>query len=266
MLKARGRKRMADKDTALPVRSQADGTDERLHCKIVDGVADPAINRTQVDEDYNLHVEIHGNAPGVTAVDHVIRTSELGAITPDGVYHSADNTKPGNSGVITSTRAITPDDSTQSFRVTGVKGTVPDGAVHAMDVALHDEAGNAYGVTNPLPVVVSEVEGGTPVQVFQASAVPLAVSGVENHDYPVTAAKTMKFWQVLASASGKIKVEVFVNAVLKATYFNSTANTNVETTWKVPFTAAAAQVVRVRITNRDNQPMDVYSTIIGVES
>lgn len=255
---------MADKDTALPVRSQADGTDERLHCKIVDGVAFPAVNQTQVDTDNNLHVEMHGNDP--SGADKVVRLSEgTGALTPDGVYDGVSNTSPGNVGIIASDRATTPGDSTQKFRLTGVQGTADD-AVHALDVALHDEAGNAYGVTNPLPVVVSEVEGGAPIHHPQASVTPLAVNGVENHDYTVNTGKTFKFWQVLASASGKIKVEVFVDGTSKAIYFNSTANANVETTWKIPFTALAAQVVRVQITNRDNQPMDVYSTIIGVES
>ena len=260
---------MADQDTSLPVRSQADGTDERLHCKIVDGKVFPAVNQTEVDSDNNLHVEIHGNAPGVTAVDHVVRTSELGAITPDGVYSLTNNTKPGNVGVITSARAVTPDDTTQTFRVTGIQG-VTSTDVHAMDVALHDENGEPYTVANPLPTVVVETEGGTEIHENQESISPLAVNGTEQHDYIVSGGKTLKLYQILASASGKIKVQLQVDLgsglVDKAVYFNSTANTNIDTTFKIPFTIAATKKVRIIITNRDNQPQDVYSTIMGVES
>lgn len=253
---------MSDKDTSLPVRTQADGTDERLHVKIVDGTS-PSVNQTTVDGDKNLHVEIHGNEP-VAQADKVIRVSNLGAITPDGVYDATDNTKPGNSGLIAHTRSASPGDATQTERISSV--TYATDNVKALDVALHDENGAPYTVLNPLPTVVVETEGGTEVQDHKASATPLAVNGVENHDYTVTTGKTLKLYQIMASASGKIKVEVLVDAVVKATYFNSTATPNVESTFKIPFSVAAGLVVRIAITNRDNQPMDVYSTIIGIES
>lgn len=260
-----GESNMSDKDTALPIRSQADGLDERVHVKIVDGT-NPSVNQTTVDSDKNLHVEIHGDDPA--ASDKVVRLSELGAITPDGVYDVTNNTKPGNSGLIAHQRSATPGDATQTERITSV--TYATDNVKALDVALHDENGAPFSISNPLPTVVVETEGGVEVQDHQASALPLAVNGVENHDYTVTVGKTLKMFQILASASGKIKVEVSVDIgaglVVKATYFNSTATPNVDTTFKIPFSVAATKQVRIAITNRDNQPMDVYSTVIGVES
>ena len=44
---------MADYDSGLPIRSEVDGTDERVHVKIVDGTTDPAVNQTRVDSDNN---------------------------------------------------------------------------------------------------------------------------------------------------------------------------------------------------------------------
>jgi hypothetical protein len=255
---------MADQDTSLPVRSQADGTDERVHVKIVDGTTTPAVNQTQVDDDNNLHVELHGNDPG--GADKVVRTSEGGALTPDGVYVVLNNTKPGNIGLIATTRAIAAD-SIQTERLTSIAGT---GNVRALDVSMHDEAGVAYSVTNPLPVFVSETEGGAPIHKFHPSAADVAVGGTETYDYTVTLGKTMKFSQFLASASGKIKAELWVDLgtglTLQAVYFNSAANPNIETAWNVPFTVAAGLKVRFILTNRDNNPMPVYGTLVGVEN
>ena len=257
---------MTDFQSSLPVRSEADGVDAHVLTKICDGTS-PSSNQAIVDGDKNLHVEIHGNEP-VAGADKVIRVSNLGAITPDGVYDGTNNTKPGNSGLIAHTRSASPGDATQTERISSV--TYATDNVKALDVALHDENGAPYTVLNPLPTVVVETEGGVEVQDYQASALPLAVNGVENHDYTVTVGKTLKLFQIMASASGKIKVEVSVDLgaglVVKASYFNSTATPNVESTFKIPFTVAAGLKVRIAITNRDNQPMDVYSTIIGIES
>lgn len=254
-----------DQNTSLPVRTQADGTDERLHVKIVDGVTSPAVNQTEVDADNNLHTEIHGNDP--SAADQVVRLSELGAVTPDGVYDVTNNTKPGNVGVIAHTRSGSPGDATQTERITSVTHVGTN--VKALDVSLHDEAGAAYSTANPLPVFVSETEGGAGIHDFYDNP-NVAVGSTVNHDYTVNAAKTLKFWQIVVAASGKIKVELYVDLgaglVRQAVYFNSTANTNVDCTFKIPFTVAATLKVRLAVTNRDNQPQDIYSLIVGVEN
>jgi hypothetical protein len=254
---------MADFDSSLPIRSEKDGLDERVHIKIFDGTVSPAVNAVEVDSDSNLHVEIHGNDP--TSADKVVRLSELGALTPDGVYDVANNTKPGNSGVVASVRNATPSDATQTQRVTAVTLAT----VRALDVSMHDENGAAYSVTNPLPVFVSETEGGVPVHEFDSEA-SVAINASVNLDYTVPAGKTLKLWQVLASASGKIKVELQIDTgaglVTKAVYFNSTSDTNIETAWSMPMTVAAGLKARLIITNRDKQPFDVFGTFVGVLS
>jgi hypothetical protein len=254
---------MSDYNSGLPIRSEADGTDERLHVKIVDG-SNPAVNQVTVDSDKNLHVEIHGNDPA--AVDRVVRTSEEGALTPDGVYDVAGNTKPGNSGIIASERNATPSHATQTQRIT----SVTNGTKRLLDISLHDEDGNVFSASNPLPITSVDSEG-VEVNNFLPSA-DVAAGGIENHDYTVTAAKTLKLSQIWASASGKMKIEVQIeDGVAANTFttkfvgFNSTANPNIEIVVKENITVAAGVRVRVIRTNKEMQPQDLYTTISGHE-
>lgn len=256
---------MADYNSGLPVRSQADGTDERLHVKIVDGT-NPAVNQMTVDSDKNAHVEMHGNDP--TGADHVVRTSQLGALTPDGVYDVANNTKPGNTGVIAANRQIAPGDADQVQRVTAKTGTV-DTTVHALDVSMHDENGNAFSASNPLPVTSVDSEG---TEVNNYNTATVAASGTSNHDYTVTVATTLKLSQIWAAASGKLKIEIQIESgagtgtfATRFVGFNSTANPNILVPIIENITVAAGVRVRVIRSNLDNQSQDLYSTISGHE-
>lgn len=257
---------MADQNTGLPIRTQADGTDERVHVKIVDGTNSPAVNQTEVDADNNLHVEIHGNDPG--GVDRVVRTSEQGALTPDGIYDVANNTVPGNTGLIASTRDVAPADTTQTERLTSIQNGAGD--VRALDISLHDEAGEAFTATNPLPVTLVDSEG-TEVNNYLTSAA-VAAAATANHDYTVTAATTLKLSQVWAAASGKMKIVISIETGVatgvftpRFAGFNSTANPNIEVPIGENISVAAGVRVRVARTNLDNQAQDLYSTISGHE-
>lgn len=253
---------MSDYNSSLPVRTEADGTDERLHVKIVDGTT-PS-QRTTVDTDGNVHAEMHGNDPAGT--DRVLRTSELGAMTPDGVYDVAANTKPGNSGLIASVRDAAPSDTTQTQRIT----SVTNGTKRLLDVSMHDENGAPFSASNPLPVTSVDSEGSEVNDYATAAAVAAAASS--NHDYTVTAATTLKLSQIEASASGKMKMEVQLETAVasgvfntKWVMFNSTANTNMSLAIKENPAIIAGVRVRVKLTNLDKQAMDVYSTISGHE-
>lgn len=257
---------MPDFNSSLPVRSEADGVDARVQVKVVDAT-NPGTQQMIVDTDSNAHVESHGNDPA--GVDRVLRLSELGALTPDGVYDVADNTKPGNVGMIAHTRAATPGDAEQNIRVTGINSSV-DADVWAQDVAIRDEQGNPFTPANPFPVTVVDSEGSEVNNYNTAAA--LAAAGSSNHDYTVTAATTLKLSQVWASASAKLKIQVQVetgvaSGVFNTVFvgFNSTATPNIEVPIKENISVAAGVKVRVIRTNLDNQPQDVYSTISGHE-
>ena len=100
----------------------------------------------------------------------------------------------------------------------------------------------------------------------------MAKNASVNHDYTVSAGKTFVGDQVWVTGSGKLKVEVQVETAASAgTFdtvfvgFNSTANPNVEIPTLKRLKVATGVIVRVEITNRDNQPQDVYSTLTGIE-
>lgn len=253
---------MADYNSGLPIRTEADGADERVHVKVVDGTT-PS-QRMTVDTDGNAHVEIHGNDPA--AVDQVIRTSELGAITPDGVYDVANNTVPGNVGVIASSRNASPSDTTQTQRVTAVTNST----VRALDVSLHDDTGAPFTALNPLYVNNVGVVG-SPINDYATSA-SVAAGATVTHDYTVTLLKVLSLDQIECSASGKLKVVVAIETGIatgvfttKWVQFNSTATPNTSLNLRELITIAAGVRVRVSLTNKDNQGQDVYSTISGHE-
>lgn len=259
---------MADQDTSLPIRTEADGADERVHVKIVDGTT-PS-QRTTVDTDGNVHAEMHGNDPAAT--DRVVRLSELGALTPDGVYDVANNTKPGNVGVVASSRAASSVDSTQTERLTSVEDS--GGTVRALDISLHDEAGEAYSADNPLPVSLEESEGDE-IHDFNEAA-SIASDATSEHTYSVADGRTFSLQGIHASASGKMKVELQIGDgalsevfVTKDISFNSTANPQANIDFfRVPIKVigtANTTTVKVIRTNRDNQSQDLHSLIIGVE-
>ena len=254
---------MADYDSSLPIRSEAD-IDERVQVKVVD--ATTPTQQMEVDTDKNAHVEMHGNRAD-NAADIVMRLSELGAPNGDGDYHADDNSKPASVGIIASDRGATIDETSQNLRPTAVAG---ESDSICIDMALHDEAGQAYDLANPLPVEFVD-GGGDEVDDYQTSAAVASDASV-THDYTVTAAKTLFIDNIWASASGKMKVEIGVETAVasgiftsKQVGFNSTSSPNVDMDNFKKRSQVAGAKVRITLTNLDNQAQDLYSTMIGVE-
>lgn len=115
--------------------------------------------------------------------------------------------------------------------------------------------------------VVVEDPGTEIVDYNTASAI--AAAATSNHDY--TAPSAGKLFQVIASGSGKMKIEVQVETAAASntfnTYavaFNSTANPNMDIDLRKHVVIPSGARVRVIRTNKDNQAQDLYSTIIAV--
>jgi hypothetical protein len=115
--------------------------------------------------------------------------------------------------------------------------------------------------------VIQEDAGTETVNYNTASAI--AGGATSNHD--LVFASASKLYQVLASASGKLRIEVQIetgsgtntfNTVAVA--FNSTAAPNIDVTLAKYATIPAGARVRVIRRNADNQAQDVYSTIVGI--
>lgn len=140
----------------------------------------------------------------------------------------------------------------------------------ALKIALQDSAGNALSYSNPLPVTMTDPTGAE-VHSYNTTAA-VAAGASSTHDYTVTAAKTMYLNQIVASGSGKMKIEMQVETgvasgvfVTRAVMMNSTAQPNMTMDLKNPIVVAAGVRVRVIRSNRDNSAQDLYSTISGYE-
>jgi len=131
-------------------------------------------------------------------------------------------------------------------------------------------AGANVSVSNPVPVSIADAPGTHINDYKDASTV--AASSTDNHDYTVTALKTLHLNQVEASASGKAKMDIQVETgvatgvfTTKWSQFNSTATPNMSIKLDNDILVAAGVRVRIVMTNKDNQPQDLYSTISGFE-
>lgn len=149
---------------------------------------------------------------------------------------------------------------------TNIAVALPAGTNNIGKVSIQDSAGAAFSLTNPLPVIVTDAAAGATDVLDYKAATAVAAAASDTHTYTVTALKTMALKQIVASGSGKIKVEIKINAVTKAVLYNSTANPNVVYQFQSPSSVAAGIAIAVVITNKDNQAQDLHSTIEGYET
>lgn len=258
---------MADINSALPIRSEADGADQRVQVKVVDSTAPgTAANQMQVSENL-AHVREFGQDPA--GVKRQKRLSENGETAIDGTYDGTSNTNPANIGMVVQERNAASADTRQTMKPTAVRGTTENTKV-ALDIALNDENGNAFSQKNPLPVSIEESEG-VEVSDYDTSSSVAANANV-NHEYIVTTGKVLILDGVWVSASGKIKAVLQIETAASSntfnTYkvgFNSTANPNIDFPMRKTLLVTAGARVRIIITNKDLNAQDVYSTIEGIE-
>ena len=260
---------MSDYDSGLPIRSEADGTDERVLSKIQDGADPGGVDKTTEVSEKLLHTRSHGEDPSGTK--RQLKLSEEGKANTDGDYDASTNTEPSSSGLVAHDRTASPDETHQNQRVTAVSGA--DDTV-CLDVAIRDESGQPYSDSNPMPVALSENEGSEIHDFDQASAVPK--DNTADHDYVVASGVTVLLHGFKASASGKMKVELQIGDgdltevfATKVVDFNSTAKPAVDGDFfRVPIKVTGTvngTTIRLVKTNRDNQAQDLYSTFVIVE-
>lgn len=257
---------MADQPFGQPVRTEADGTDERLHSKLVDFTAPAGVDKQLEISEKLAHVRVFGQDPASTKVQ--LKLSEEGHANGQGDYDASTNTKPASVALIAHDRTATPGQTHQNVRPTGVTNST----VHALDVALHDESGASYSALNPLPVALVGSTEGDEINNFSTGSA-VAAAGTSNHDYTVTALKTLILKRVSCAASGRSKYELQTETGVATGVFTSlevkfitASNNEVEFVLvDAPVSVAAGVRVRVIRTNRDNQAQDLYSTIKGIE-
>lgn len=254
---------MADFKGQLPVRSKADGTDERVLVKIQDATDPGGVDKGVEVSEKKAHVRVHGKDSD--GADKEALLSQEGHIQSNGDYDATNNKRPSSQGLIASDRDASPSETTMNKRPTAVEG---DDDKVALDVAISDSSGNRIDENNPLPVYPAESPGDE-IDEYDKS-VDLAKDTADQHDYTVSSGKILKSIEAVGSSSGYAKFELQIETAVGsgtyntvATRFNSTASPNVRIKYRK--TVAAGLIVRVEKTNLDNQPTDVYSEIKGIE-
>ena len=123
---------------------------------------------------------------------------------------------------------------------------------------------------NPVPVTIEDAPG-THINDFKDAA-SIAAGALDNHDYTVTAGKTLHLNQIEASASGKARMQISVETgvatgvfTIRFVRFNSTAAPDMSVILQNSILVAAGVRVRVVMSNTDKAAQDLYSTICGYE-
>jgi len=137
------------------------------------------------------------------------------------------------------------------------------------NVAISDGTDTLAVNTDGSINVVLQEDVGTEIINYDTQAA-LASGATDNHDW--TSAAASRLYQIFASASGKLRIEVQIETGAAtnvfntiAVGFNSTATPNIDLT--LAKYAAVANGARVRVIrrNNDNQAQDVYSTIVAIQ-
>jgi len=263
---------------AFPVAGRFQGTPDTF----TDGDATHLLT----DENGRLQVDIvsGGGSNASVQVDDTAFTPATSSVTNIGFF--ADETTPDSvdEGDIGAARMTL--DRRQLMVITDAttgsqRWAIDSSGLGQVDVAAHaltnsnavpvsaDNSANAE--TNPIFVqVVSGVLSGIEVVDFDTTA-SVAEDATDNHDYTVTAASTLKVQCCFGSASGAQKIVIssgpVAGLVTQATLFTSMSNPNWVADFKglleVPDTSTGT--LRIARTNRDEDSMDVYSTILGTE-
>ena len=265
---------MADIDSQLPIRSVADGTDERVHVKIVD-YNDPSGVDKQVEvsekkvHNRNFNKDSDGN-------DQEVLVSQEGHSLTNGDYDASLNKRPSSQGQILHDRKNTgevPAEADQNKRPTAVTyDNGVDETVVAADISLHDEDGVPYSKNNPLPVSIEESEG-VELHDHLESASAIAKNNSDEHIYTSVGPEELELEQWGISGSGFMKGELFVETGVatgvftsKGVLFNSTAMPNASIELKRAIKVATGVKVKIVRTNLDNQSQSMYSFINGLEN
>ena len=101
----------------------------------------------------------------------------------------------------------------------------------------------------------------------------VAANGTAINTYTVTAAKTLSLGKIIASCRGALKVQVQYgpsgSLATALVGFTSASNPTLNIDFgdfSIPVPSTSSGGVVVTMTNEDNQPLDVYSTIVGLEN
>ena len=265
---------MADIDSQLPVRSVADGDDERVHVKMVDFDDPSGVDKQVQVSEKKAHIRNHSKDSDGNDQEQLL--SQEGHSLTNGDYDVSLNKRPSSNGQILHDRKNTaevPAEADQNKRPTAVAyDNGVDETVVCADISLHDEIGEPYSKSNPLPVSIEESEGEE-VHEHDESASVVTKNNSDEQTYTVTALKELELEQWGVSGSGYMKGELQIETgvgtgvfTTRDVLFNSTALPSPDRALKRPIKVDAGVIVKIVRTNLDNQAQSMYSFINGLES
>lgn len=240
---------MSDYNSSLPIRTENNGD---AAVKIVDGTV--TSQQLTVNADGSLNI-----------------TDNAGSLTVDQSSHDNLNANANiqvNNTDVGNANPVPVSDAGGSLTVDALNLDIRD-LTHVSDSVKIGDGTDllAINTDGSLNVVVQEDVGTEVVDYNTAAAV--AAGATDNHD--VTFASASRLYQVLASASGKLKIEIQIetgsatgvfNTILVA--FNSTATPNINLNLSKYAAIPLGARVRVIRKNIDNQAQDVYSTVVAI--
>ena len=254
---------MSNINEGLPVRSESDAQ-KYVRTKTYDAAT--GAKGQDVDVDGNAKVSPFGqDSDGVNVRE---RLSQQGHSTMNGVYDAATNKDPSQVGLVAMEENASPADAQQILRLTAKPNIA--GTIRALQIALLDSSAAPFTKTNPLPVEISESTGVEIVDPDKSVAV--AGNASANHDYEVTAAKTLLVSHVNVSSSARAEfilqretgVATDVWDDIDWSFTSSATRKDVIKCEKLLKVAAGVRI-RVVKTNTENQAQDLFSTVYGIE-
>lgn len=255
---------MADFNSSLPIRTESAGD-------AIVKVADATLPSQQltVNADGSVNITDNGGSLTVDATDLDIRDLDSAQDSVEVLQATHDNLN-ANANIqvgdvdVSNGNPVPVSDAGGSLTVDAVDLDIRD-LTHVSDSVKVGDGTDflAVNTDGSINVVVVSEQDGTEVIDYQTTTA-LAAAASTNHDYTVPGGVTFYGEEAWMSASGKIKAQLLINGAVKWIGFNSTANPNIRIPLEHLAKAAATQVVRITITNNDNQAQDVYSTLLGV--
>lgn len=242
---------MADYKSSLPVRTENPGD----VASIMVDATNTALG-AKVDSSGNQYVILNNSGP--IEVDGTVTANQ-------GTANTTANAWPIK---LTDGTNTAPVSATNGVSVT-LTTALPAGSntIGIVNAHISDATGTAFSQSNPLPVSFSDaIAGATEVLDFKATTDTPATNS-DTHNYTPASGKILTLQKIIASGSGKIKVEILLGTTgaeaLKIVLFNSTSNPNVEYAFGSPQKILDTQSVKVTVTNLDKQAQNLYSTIEG---
>lgn len=259
---------MSDFSSSLPVRTEQDGD---VVVKIADSTT-PS-QHLKINPDGSINITDNAGSITVDATDLDIRDLDSTTDSVEVLQATHDNLNANaniqvNNTDVSNANPVPVSDAGGSLTVDATDLDIRD-LTHVSDsVKLGDGveflAINTDGSINVVPLE----DPGTEVVNYDTTAA-VAAGATDNHD--LVFATASRLYQVLATASGKLKVEVQIETAASsgvfntvAVRFNSTATPDCDMTLSKYAVIPAGARVRVIRTNKDNQAQDVYSTIVGI--